>query len=310
MPQTSGIFSALSDQVLKTIVDFTKEGLNELDPTFPKIFKGKSTTHKFERMQSIAPFGSMPRKGEGEEYSFDQIMPGYSKDITPLEYGFGFQWSETAMEDDDYEILAQYSKWLGFSARVLQETQAAAVFNNGFTATTGTLTADGLSLFNTAHTLKRGGTAKNALTVAADLSTSALDQIRTDMRTNTKLESGQLVRPARDMYLLHHPDNEGLALRICNSEQLQGTANNDINHLKGGTMNLTPLSWEYLSDNDAWFLVAKKSSAHGLVQIDRVKPKLSAQNIDARTGNRIVTIRLRQVWDAFDWRNAAGTAGA
>jgi hypothetical protein len=100
-------------------------------------------------MQSIAPFGSVPRKGEGEEYSFDQIQPGYSKDITPLEYGLGFQWTETAMEDDDYDVLAQYSKWLGFSMRVLQETQAAAVFNNGFTATTGTLTADGLSLFNT-----------------------------------------------------------------------------------------------------------------------------------------------------------------
>src|SRR5882672_1305652 len=161
--QNSGVFGALSDQVVKTIVDFTKLGLTELDQTSPKLFKQKETTRKFERMQSIAPFGAMPTKGEGEEYSFDQIQPGYSKDITPVEAGFGFQWTETSMEDDDFEVLADYSKWLGFSARVYQETQSAAVFNNGFTATTGTLAADGLSLFHTAHLLKRGGTAKNRL---------------------------------------------------------------------------------------------------------------------------------------------------
>jgi hypothetical protein len=58
-------------------------------------------------MTSIAPFGSMPRKGEGEEYSFDIIQQAYTKDFTPLEYGFGFQWTETAQEDDDYDVLAQ-----------------------------------------------------------------------------------------------------------------------------------------------------------------------------------------------------------
>jgi len=307
--QTSGIFTPLSDQVLKTIVDYTKAGLDENEPIHPKLFKSSSTTHKFVRKQSLAPFGAMPRKGEGEEYSFDQIMPGYSKDFTPLEYGMGFRFSETAQEDDDYEVLSQHSRFLGLSARVLQETQAADIFNAGFTATTGTLTADGLSLFNTAHVLKRGGTAKNRLSTAADLSTGSLDQLRSDMRTNTKLESGQLMRPAKDFYLLVHPDNEGLAYRICRSEKLQGTADNDINHLKI-TLNLEPLVWEYLTDADAFYLVAKKSSAHGLVQFDRVKPKLNAQAVDPKTGDRIVTIRLRQMWGAFDWRNVAGTEGA
>jgi hypothetical protein len=210
------------------------------------------------------------------------------------------------MEDDDEDVLAQKSKWLGFSARVLQETLAANVFINGFSTQT---TADGVALFHTAHTLKRGGTAKNELTTPADLSTSSLDTMRSDMRLNTKLESGQLVRPAKGFYLLHHPSNEGLALRICHSEGLQGTANNDINHLKE-TMDLTPLPWEYLSDEDAFFLVAKKSSAHGLLNVTRVGPKLNAEATDPRTGNRIVTIRMRDVFDSFDWRNVAGTEGA
>src|SRR5688572_26881332 len=99
MSQNSGVFGALSDQVRKMIYDFAQAGIDELSPTHAKLFKSQTTTHKFERIQSIAPFGTMPAKSEGAEYSFDQIMPGYSKDITPVEYGFGFQWTETAMED-------------------------------------------------------------------------------------------------------------------------------------------------------------------------------------------------------------------
>ena len=306
MAQNSGVFAALSDQVKKTIVDFVSEGLNELDPQHKKLFKGVDITSKFIRKQSIAPFGTMPAKSEGAEYSFDQIQPGYSKDITPVEYGFGFQWTETSQEDDEYDVLAQYSKWLGFSARVLQETQAATVFTNGFSTQ---LTADGVALFSTAHTLKRGGTAKNRPSTDADLSVSLIDTLRADMRTNTKLESGQLVRCQKDFYLVHHPDNEGLAIRICNSDKLQGTANNDINHLQH-TMNLTPLSWEYQSDSDAVFLVAKKPGSHGLMHVSRVKPKLSAKQTAWQTGNLIVTIRMRDVFDSFDWRNVAGTQGA
>jgi hypothetical protein len=311
MAQPSGVFPALSDQVRKTIVDFANMGLNELDPVHKKLFGLKSTTRKFERMQSIAPFGAMPAKGEGEEYSFDQIMPGYSKDLTPIEYGFGFLWTETAEEDDEYDVLAQKSRWLGFSARVLQETLAAQVFINGFSTQT---TADGIALFATNHSLKRGGTVKNELSTPADLSVTSLTRMRSDMRTNTKLESGQLVTPSKDLYLVHHPDNEGLAHRIVHSNGLQGTADNDTNHIKD-LLNITPLTWDYLDNNgsgdaDAWFLVGKKTSAHGLKHVSRKAPTLNPEAVDPKSGSRLVTIRMREVFDSFDWRNTAGTEGA
>jgi hypothetical protein len=306
MSQLSGTFGALSDQVLKTIVDFTKEGLDELDLVHPKLFKQKSTTRKFERMQSIAPFGAVVAKPEGTEYDFDVIQPGYSKDITAVEYGLGFEHTETAMEDDDFEVLAQHSRWLGFSARVLQETKAAAVLNNGFTTQT---TADGEPLFDTAHPLKRGGSSRNRLSTDSDLSMGAIATMRSDMRTQTKLESGQLVRPSKDVYLWCHPDKEWLAHRLVMSAGLPQTADNDTNPAKD-LMNITVLAWEYLEDTGAWGFIAKKTSSHGLVQVNRVKPKLNPTGVDHRTGNRIITIRFRQHWDAFDYRNTAGTPGA
>src|SRR5205085_781197 len=114
---------------------------------------------------------------------------------------------------------------------------------------------------------------------------------------------------SREMYLLVHPDNLGLAYRICKSSGLPQSADNDVNPIDAYAT-VTPLSWEYLSDSDAWMLISKKSSAHGLIQFDRLKPKVNAKMGDYKTGNMIVTIRSRQVWDAFDWRNTYGTQGA
>lgn len=306
MAQVSGVFGALSDQVIKTIVDFTKMGMSELPLMHPKFYKKKTTTRKFERMQSIAPFGDVPAKAEGSEYSFDIIQPGYSKDITPREYGLGFLWSETSMEDDDFEVLSQYARWLGFSMRVLQETLAAYPFNNAFSAST---TADGLALSHTAHTLKRGGTASNKLAAASDLSFPAVQQMRADMRANTKLESGQLVRPASSVYLWCHPNDEWNAHRIVKATGIPGSADNDPNPAKD-LMDITPAAWEYLTDTDAWGFLAKQQSAHGLCQVTRLAPKLNPQGVDWKTGNRIVTIRSREVFEPFDWRNFAATQGA
>lgn len=304
--QNSGVYAALSDQVRKMIVDFTQKGLDELDPIHKKLFKKKTTVHKFERIQTTAPFGDVPAKAEGADYSYDIIQPGYSKDITPAEYGLGYLYTETADEDDEYGVISSHSRWLGFSARILQETLAATVFNNSFSTQTS---ADGVALFSGSHTLKRGGTARNLLATAADPSPAAFAQMRADMRSNTKLESGQLVRPQRKVYLVHHPDQEDLVIRIVKSRQLQGTANNDINALTE-MMDIEPLPWEYLSDTDAWFMVAQNTSTHGLIQVQRLAPKVNAPRQEAKSGNWIVSIRLRDTFNAWDWRNTAGTPGA
>ena len=87
------------------------------------------------------------------------------------------------------------------------------------------------------------------------------------------------------------------------------TADNDVNPVQK-IMKVEPLTWEYLDDADATFLIAKRASAHGLKKLSRVKPKLNPVQVDPKTGNRIVTIRARFANDAFDWRNVAASDGA
>src|SRR6185312_4097778 len=218
MAQTRGVFDALYDNVDKSLYAVMKDRLKELPKIYPDYFNIKTSDRKFERVVSYVPFGDTQSKGEGDPYVMDELRQGYTKDFTHTENGLGFEVTQTALEDDVENILNRAGDWLAFSARYVEEGRAANPFNNGFTATTGELTPDGLSLFNTAHVLKGGlGTAKNRPTVDADLSAASLQQALIDLQTDQKDEAGHLALPVNDLILLVPPALEFLADRLLNS---------------------------------------------------------------------------------------------
>jgi hypothetical protein len=298
-------FAALYDRTDKVVTALLDKNVDQLQPIFPKLFKKQTTTHKFERTVTSAPFGDVPQKPEGEEYATDLIQQANTKDVTPLEWGLMFEVSETAEEDDDYGELAKKSKYLVFSMRQVQDKQGALVFDNGFSTQT---TADGVALFSTAHTLKRGGTAKNRPSSDADLSTTSLAQAFIDLDTDTKLESGQIVMPAKGYYLHVAPANRFNAIRIVKSVKDPDSANNAVNPLSD--LDITVVVNPFLSDTDAWYLVPKDKDANGLVYLERRAIHQPPADTDPRTGNRLYKLRARMVWDAVDWRNVYGTTGA
>ena len=304
--QVRGYFPALNDNVEKVVTALLGKEAKEHQPIYPKFLGKMSSSKKFERITTSAPFGDVPEKAEGATYQFDNIIQGFTKDITPLEFGLGFEWTETAEEDDQYNELAKKSKYLMFSMRQVEDKYGANVLNNGFTTQ---LTADGLALFHTTHLLKRGGTAKNRPSTDADLSVTSLAQAMTDLYTDSKLESGQLVMPPTSFRLIVHPSNLSNAYRVVKSSGLPGSADNDINPLKH-MMDIEIVPNPFLTDLDAWFLVPKDSDRHGLVYVQRIPVTLAPVLPDARTGNSIIKIRTRKAFDAWDWRNLHGTVGA
>ncbi len=306
MAQTRGTFSALYDNVDKMIMFITGDKLRELPEIYSDYYAIKTSQKKFERSQSVVGFGDVPQKDEGDVYAFDLIRPGYQRDVTHVEFGLGFEVTETAEEDDEFDVLAKKAELLAYVARVTQEKQAVAILNNGFSTQT---TPDGVSLFNTAHVLKGGGTAKNRPTTDADLSITSLAQAMTDTQTDTKDEAGHLVAPITSWNLIVPPALEFVAERVVNSAGLPGSADNDLNPVKKRrTINI--IVNPYLSDTDAWFLVAKDKSAHGFISYKRIAPRMAPMMADAYTGNKIAKIRFRQSWDAILWQGSYGTAGA
>jgi hypothetical protein len=306
MAQTRGSFDALNDNIDKTLQGIMKAQLKELPKIYTGYYNIKSSDRKFERIVTYVPFGDTIAKEEGVAYSMDQIRQGYTKDFTHTENGLGFEVTQTALEDDAENLLNRAGEWLSFSARYVEEGRAANPLNNGFTTET---TPDGVSLFNTAHVLKNGGTAKNRPSTDADLSAQSLAQAMIDVQTDQKDEAGHLAAPIMSWTLVVHPSNEFLADRLINSTGLPGSADNDRNPIK------SLRTWKVvvnprLSDPDAWFLIAGSKAQHGLTFYRRVPITLEPMKEDPRTGNKIIKERHRFSVGAWTWVGTYGSAGA
>ena len=303
--QVRGGLPIAYDGIDKTVVGVLGTSLNELPYVAKGLFNTKSSSKKFERFADYTSFGDVAEKPEGGVYPMDTIRPGYTKDLTPVEFAKAYEITKTALEDDELDIVTRGAEMLAFSARYTQESYAARVFNNGFTTETS---LDAVALFSASHTLAGGGTAANRPSTDADLSHTALQAAIIDQAKNLKLNSGQLVNPPDAWVLLVPPDLEFLAHQIINSTLKSDTADNATNALKRRRFEIQV--WSHLSDTDAWFLVAANKRMHGLMTIPRIPIQPEPRTEDPYTRNRIYGIRFRQVWSNVGWRNLYGTTGA
>lgn len=303
--QVRGTFPGLYDNIDKEVFALLKGALKELPPIWSEVVNEKKSDRKFERVLSVTGVGDIPEKGEGSPYTAQVIREGWSKDFIHTEFGAMFEVTQTALEDDQFDQLSQHAMWFMFAARVVVEKRAALLYNNGFATE---LSPDGAAIFSSTHNLKGGGTARNILSVAADLSATSLEQALIDIQKETKLEAGQLVAPVQSFTLHIPPDLEFVAERIINSNLRPGVADNDVNALKRRKWNIVVNP--YLTDSDAWFIQASNKAQHGLRSYTRVPLSMEPPMTDPRTRNRMYPVRWRRSFGCAFWQNLFGSAGA
>ena len=305
MAQNRGSFSELHDNTDRTIFTLLDKEYKQLQAIWRRYYTVKNSDKRSELITTVTGIGDIPEKPEGQPYATDVIRSGYTREFLHTEFGMMFEVTETALEDDRYDVLADHAKWFMFSARVVQEKRAALLFNNGFGSEQS---PDGVSIFNSAHALKGGGTAHNILSTAADLSWTCVQQALVDWQRETKFEAGQNMLPVEDLILLVPPELEFTAAKIVSSTLQPGVADNDLNTIRT-LRNITVVKNVYLTDTDAWFLLAGNKS-HGFCSYTRVPMSMAPARTDAQTSNRLYPIRWRQSWGNKWWQNSFGTAGA
>jgi len=305
MAQTRGTFTELHDNLDRSVSVMLGKEWKEQNPIWRRVYTIKNSQKRSELVMNVTGVGDIPEKGEGATYTSDVIRPGWSKEFLHTEFGFMFEVTQTALEDDRYDILSDHAKWFMFSARVVQEKRAAIPFNNGFTSEQS---PDGVSVFNSAHNLKAGGTARNVLATAADLSWTSLQQALVDWQRETKFEAGQFMQPVENLVLYVPPELEFTAAKIVNSTLQPGVSDNDLNTIKT-LRDIKVVKNVYLTDTDAWFLLAGNKS-HGFCSYTRKPMTMAPAMTDPRTRNRLYPIRFRQSWGVRHWQGAFGTAGA
>lgn len=306
MAQTRGTASFLSDNTEYRDVYVLLEGaLKEQSPIWRGYYNIMNSDRKTEITQSWVELGDVPEKAEGAVYATDLIRPGHQKQVTHTEFGLGFAMTETAGEDDRFNVLRRNTKYLAYSARYVEEKRAANPLNNGFTTENS---ADGSSWFNSSHTLAGSGAGTANNTASADLSWNTLSTAMITLQTDTKSDGGRFVTPIQNWKIVVPPALEFTAARIINSTLLPGSADNDVNSLKRRSFDIVVNP--HLTDTDAWFLLAADKSRHGLCSYTRVPITMVPAMVDANTGNTIYKVRFRRSWFVKEWQNAYGSQGA
>lgn len=295
--------SVIVDALDANLNQMFQDGLNAWPEEFSKVFNVQSSDKQSEKDSYESGFATMPQKAEGANATYDAILAGISKTYTHLTYALGYEITEEAIEDNlrTAETFNKLPQALNRSGIETVETSAFNVFNNGFT-TNG---FDGKPLFDAAHPDLDGGTQANEPTVAADLSVTSLTAGLTAIEQFTD-ERG-LKRPTKAVMLLVPTDLWNVAEELLGSEYKPYVANNEVNALQA--KDLRYFQGHYLTDADAWFLLAEKSN-HMLKFFWRVKLGALKRGTDFDSTNLKHLARMRFSVGYSHWMGTYGSPGA
>jgi len=270
-----------------------------------QLFNMKTTDRDIYQMTALHDLPMFREVPENSDYSYERSKQGASKTLTMTKYGLGFSISRETVEDGKFEWISMLTKKLARSAAESQEIQAMNIFNNGFSSET---TADGVSIFNSAHTKPSGGTYRNVLSTAADLSQSSLSTALSDFEQVFTGDHGAIYN-LKPKFLLVHPDNKRLAMELVGSELKPGTSDNDLNAIKQD--GLVVVSSPHLTDSDAWFLLSAPED-HELEIVVRqgIRTEAAGPDVGFHSDSIFYKASYREAIGVGEAYGLFGTAGA
>jgi phage major head subunit gpT-like protein len=281
------------------------ETYDEVPSQFDKVFK----THKSNAAQEFdyglgaftpwTKFGTamtaVPPAVQMPTVHYQTIPAGLERVYTHDEFAEGFMVERKFADDEKYRVIEKMPADLARAGRYKVETDAAGLLNNGFLA----LGYDNKPLFAADHPLLGGGVCSNL--IPAPLSDTALKSA-TLLARKTVDEAGKLIQIKPDT-LIVSPANEFLAMELIKTAQKPGTDLNDINSLMG---KFKILVWDFLTDDDAWFLLDSKR--HELNFFWRVKPEFKhVEDFDTLVAK--YRGYMRYSFGYSDWRGIVGSPG-
>jgi hypothetical protein len=310
-------FQAMSVDVAHNFIEFLD--LRQRNVEFREIFNVHPSKKAYEDAVHYAGFAPAQPKNEGEPVVYDNLIQGGTRRYIHQSFGLGLRMSYELMQDDQTGMMEQSPKGLVQSHIFAQEYTASNVFNLGFSAT-GTITDDGVSLFNNQHPLLGGtaatniapgagiystlaGTFPNRPQTDADLSFTAL-QLATMTFQRMPNARGLLVA-TKPKHLRIAPENEFIAIELLGSAGKPYTSDNEINALV--SLDLTYTVNHYFTSASSWFLTGNKDE-HRLMFYERQPIYCDKDRDFDQQALKFLAI-ARYSAGADTWINTYGSAG-
>lgn len=272
------------------------------------IFEKGNSQRAFEEEVGVTGMGLAAVKTEGSGIAYDDTEQGFISRYTHVTYGLGFIITREMYEDGIAVTVAlRRANALAFSIRQTKEIIAANVLNRAFNSSyTMGAQSDGKELCATDHPNKSGGTWRNELSTAADLSEAALEQACIDIADFTTDRGLKIaIMPQK---LIIPSELEFDAMRILESVGQSGTANNDLNALKASKKFPGGIKVNhYLTDANAWFIGT--NCPDGMKYMERRADAFGTENdFDTENAKFKATFRCSFGWS--DPRGIFGSPGA
>ena len=295
--------SKLAELLYPGIAKIFGHEYKEHEVMYKKFFREDKSNKAFEKEQGITSLPTAAIKEQGDEISFTDIFQGYQKEYIHETYGLGITITREMVDDDQYNIIKKIPAMAARSMIHQEEIVHTNVLNNAFnTNYTG---ADGVSLCNASHPLVVGGTFSNTPAVASDLTQTSLENaiidimdFRDDQGKRLNITPKQLIVP-RSLYFI--------ATKILETKYATGSNNNDINVLSN--MKLELITTNFLTDQDAWFLV-NDITLGGLTSYVRRETEIDKFSDDRTQNLNIIITKRFATGTPSDPRAVYGSPGA
>lgn len=265
-----------------------------LDPRFQRIFH-----EQHDQLPDMLPelFTMVPHNGRDNmtwsevdgfgdwtaftgRVNYDSLTQGFDTTMTFVEFASGFMVERKLYDDDQFHIMDQRPRGLATASMRTKQKHGARIFNNAFGLDTFFYNrSEGMALCSASHTTNSPGVNTsdgfdNYGTAA--LSATAVAAARIDF-VQFRDNRGNRIALAPDELLIP-PNLYEEAYEITASSGKVDTANNNKNVHEG---RYRVMEWNYLTDNNNWFLMDSTMRKSMLFWSDRVPVEFAyAEDLD------------------------------
>jgi len=310
--------SQFTELMTRDMYGWFMESYDQLQPVYPQIFEVKTISSGYDQETAGIGLGKLSERAEGNEIVASNPLEGYTVYGKARTFSDKFYLTMEFVEDSDpnkvANVMQRFAQTWAQGVINSKETFAAKFFNyGGFTAgrddtfdntITGVITDPSGDLIYTGkpffalsgnnHPAKDGSTYYNSLGALSLTSTNLQTAYNLMTNTNNYDERGEKIALKPDTLLIP-PALRFTARTILESENVPGSANNDINVTQAL---VSQIEWQYLTDTNGWFLGAR---GKGIRFIERKMPVLDFwqdeddkkyyASIDARWGGTVTDWR-------------------
>jgi len=310
------VTNALNPTVVKTELDaiFVQEYSYPMAPSVataetPEIFK-QLTIGNAAHIEAVLSGGGGLWTAKGEEEPVALGSPRVANKVTyyAVTFARGLAISKEFFDDNMHSTYSEMVKKFADAARATRETTAFALWRNAFTTT---LTADGISFVDDAHTTIAGYTVDNQVASNAVLSPTALNTAMVQLQQ--QISQDGIIMGQQGAFLLVPSALFKSACEITGSALASGTANNDMNVFSTAYA-IRVFQSPYLGaavsggSDTAWFLLSRN---HGVTRY--IREALTTQLVDYVYSNNdeyVYKGRFREVYGVTDYVGVVGSTGA